>query len=340
MKIDLGEVGLTGPYQVHVSPVRLDIDGRAHQVFVGFPFLAASDSPELKSWVGHRVWVSEAGQWSEREFSATISGDAVIFPACEESEYVGLGGLVRIVDRLLGPGGCPWDQAQTHESLKKHLIEECYELIEAIDEQDLVAMREELGDVMLQPIMHSQMAAGSGEFNSFEVATQIGEKLIRRHPHVFGEVEAEDEAAVLQNWDAIKRAEKGELPRSALAGLPSGMPSLLRALEVSKRAARLGFEWEEFEHVWDKFHEEEQELRAALASGDISNIESEFGDLLFTVVNLARWVKVDPEEALRKMLNRFSRRFECMERMSSQPLNDLNPEQWEDLWRIAKIEVG
>ncbi len=340
MRIDLAEVGLSGPYQVHVHPVRLDIDGRAHQVYVGFPSLAVADIGELKPWVGQRVWIKGEGKWREAEFEGNIAADAVLFPATEASEHVGIGGLVRIVDRLLGPGGCPWDQAQTHESLKKYLIEECYELIEAIDEQDAAAMREELGDVILQPIMHAQMAAGRGEFNTFEVATEIGEKLIRRHPHVFGDVVAEDESAVLKNWDAIKKAEKGEAPKSALSGLPKGMPALSRALEVSKRAARLGFEWKEFEHVWDKFHEEEQELRAALAGGNKAEIEAEFGDLLFTVVNLARWAKVDPEDALRTMLNRFSRRFECMERMSTAPLDQLDPQQWDDLWRAAKAQVG
>ncbi len=243
--------------------------------------------------------------------------------------------LVTLVDRLLGPGGCPWDQAQTHESLKRHLLEEAYEVLDAIDSQAPEKLCEELGDLLLQPVMHGQMAAG---FNTHAVAEMVVDKLIRRHPHVFGNVEARDPETVLRNWDTIKASEKGTEPESLLSGVPIGMASLLRAYEVSKRAARAGFEWPNIEAVWDKLHEEELELLEAIESGDQEAVASEVGDLLFTAVNIARWTAVEPEEALRQMLNRFTQRFQAMERSAGVPLTELSPEQWDDLWVAAKSE--
>lgn len=248
-----------------------------------------------------------------------------------------LGELVHVVDRLLGPGGCPWDQEQTHATLKKHLIEEAYETIDAIDAGDLDALREELGDLLLQPIMHAQMEKAAGRWGIDAVARGIVDKLVRRHPHVFGDVSAEDTEAVLRNWDAIKRMEG---KTSVLSGVPRSMPALARALSVSKRAARAGFEWGSIEGVFEKLREEETEVREALASGDPDHVEAEIGDLLFTVVNVARWAKVDPEEALRGMLDRFTARFERMEALAATPLIDLDPEGWDALWNRAKADVG
>jgi len=249
--------------------------------------------------------------------------------------------LTYVVDRLLGPGGCPWDQAQTHESLKKYLLEEAYEVIEAIDLDDHSKLEEELGDLLLQPYMHAQIRKlRTQEFDIDDVANGIVEKLVRRHPHVFGDVEVADADEVLKNWDRIKQTEKGapvEAPRSILAGVPKAMPSLLRAYEVSKRAARCGFEWPDIEAVFAKLREEENELRAELAEGSFERMESEVGDLLFTAVNIARWCKVEPEEALRKMLDRFTNRFVAMEALSSKPLRDLTPQEWDELWTKAKI---
>ena len=248
--------------------------------------------------------------------------------------------LVQIVDRLLGPGGCPWDQAQTHESLKRHLIEEAYEVLEAIDSNDLEKLREELGDLLLQPIMHAQMARAAGGFDTDAVAQGIVDKLVRRHPHVFGDTSVSNADEVLRNWDAIKKEEKGGASKSILEGVPKGMASLLRAFEVSKRAARSGFEWENQEDVFKKLREEELELRDAISGGDHQEIESEIGDLLFTVVNIARWSQVEPEEALRKMLDRFTRRFMLMEERSTVPLKQLSPEKWDELWAEAKHELS
>jgi tetrapyrrole methylase family protein / MazG family protein len=172
------------------------------------------------------------------------------------------------------------------------------------------------------------------------VARDITAKLVRRHPHVFGDVSVEDADEVLKNWDRIKQQEKGGPPQSILAGVPSGMASLLRAYEVSKRAVRVGFEWPDLESVFDKLHEEEQELREALEEGRADRIEAEVGDLLFTLVNVARWAKVEPEEALRKMLNRFTARFMRMEQLADRDLRELSPEEWDVLWEAAKAELG
>ena len=218
--------------------------------------------------------------------------------------------------------------------MKRYLLEEAYEVLDAIDSGSDDKLREELGDLLLQPLMHAEMKNIAGSFDVDDVARGIVEKLIRRHPHVFGDVTAEHADEVLRNWDAIKKAEKGET--SVLAGVPTGMASLLRAYEVSKRAVRAGFEWPDIESVFDKLHEEEEELKAALFSGDAAHIEAEIGDLLFTAVNLARWAKVEPEEALRKMLNRFTARFQAMEGNAHRPLTELSPKEWDELWERAK----
>lgn len=248
--------------------------------------------------------------------------------------------LAYICDRLLGPGGCPWDQAQTHESLKKHLIEEAYEVLDAIDSGSVDALREELGDLLLQPVLHAQMRKlRTGEFDIDAVARGIVEKLVRRHPHVFGDLDVADADEVLKNWDRIKKQEKAaaEPERSILDGVPRALPSLLRAYEVSKRAVRAGFEWPDFDGVLNKFVEETEELREAIQQGDPAHVEAELGDLLFTVVNLARWQKVDPEEALRKMVDRFTTRFKTMEHLTDRPLTELTFEEWDRLWNEAKV---
>ncbi len=248
--------------------------------------------------------------------------------------------LMHVVDRLLGPGGCPWDIEQTHVSLKKYLIEEAYEVLDAIDSGSTNKLKEELGDLLLQPLMHSQIEQRDSDWGINEVANEIIHKLVRRHPHVFGDVAVSDADEVLRNWDKIKQNEKGGEPESILAGVPKGMAALLRAHEVSKRAARAGFEWGDLNGVFDKLREEEAELREAIAGGNLGEVESEIGDLLFTIVNIARWSKVEPEEALRKMLNRFSDRFVLMEQEAQKPLQELSAAEWDELWIGAKRELG
>lgn len=270
------------------------------------------------------------------EILDAFEGDRiVVYPGDGPGPSLPLYQLVDVSDRLLAPGGCPWDRAQTHESLKKYLLEEAYEVLEAIDSGSDEKLKEELGDLILQPVMHAQMKKAAGGFDIDDVANEIVLKLVRRHPHVFGDASAEDADAVLKNWDRIKKQEKGE-PQSILAGVPKGMASLLRAHEISKRAARAGFEWPDIEAVFDKLHEEEAELREAIESGDKRHIESEIGDLLFTAVNVARWAGVEPEEALRQMLDRFSSRFMTMERSTDRPLGELSAEEWDRLWEEAK----
>lgn len=263
--------------------------------------------------------------------SEDFTGTLLIPPASGSLEH-----LNQIAVRLLGEGGCPWDQAQTHQSLKKYLLEESYELFQAIDEENKPGMVEELGDVLLQPLMHAEMARIAGNFTLDEVCDGIVAKLIRRHPHVFGELTVADENEVLKNWDNIKKQEKGGTVQSLLDGVPKAMPALHRAFEISKRAARAGFEWETEAAVWEKFDEERGEYLAAKESGCADDIRSELGDLFFTLVNIARHSGVEPEDALQSMLQRFTRRFQTMEDLADQPLSELSPKQWDDLWNKAK----
>lgn len=221
--------------------------------------------------------------------------------------------LREIVARLRAPDGCPWDREQTHASLRGSIIEEAYETVEAIDNQDDTHFCEELGDLLLQVVMHSQMASENARFTFDDVAAGLSAKLIRRHPHVFGDTVAEDSSAVLQRWDDIKRAEKGNTHTSLLDNVSSALPSLLHAEKITKRAARVGFDWELPVQVIGKIREELAETEEALAANDTNKVEEEIGDLLFAVVNLARKVKVEPEVALRRATGKFTKRFQQLE---------------------------
>lgn len=343
----LSQLGLAGSYQLHQAPLILTLDERAHQVFVGF---CGENWSDLMGVLGRRypgatpVWgVDEGVEPGFAVLESVREAGILVVPAMRTEHPGGLYGLVWVVDRLLGPGGCPWDIEQTHESLKKYLLEESYELIEAIDRGDSEGMKEELGDVLLQPLMHTQKKQlAEEEWGIEEVVRGITEKLVRRHPHVFEDVSVEGSDEVLRNWDRIKATEKGgaELRRSVLEGVPSAMPALLKAMEVSKRAARCGFEWPDMDSVWEKFEEETREVREAMAGGDKEEVAAELGDLLFTVVNLARWCKVDAEDALRVMVDRFRGRFVRMEELAGRDLRELSAEEWDSLWERAKGELG
>lgn len=341
----LKRLGLKGSCQIHVAPLILQPDQRAHQVFLGFDSIdsiLASLKPLYPPFTPISViagngrsnfMLSEEAVWAE--------GAALVVPAMQVDHPGGFYGLVWVMDRLLGPGGCPWDQEQTHETLVKYLIEEAYELVEAIETNNEPSMIEELGDCLLQPVFHSQMEARDGHWSIEAPIKAITDKLIRRHPHVFGELDVADADEVLRNWDRIKSNEKGGgKPESVLAGVPASLPALNRALMVSKRAARCGFEWPDIEAVWEKVREEEAEFKEAVESGDKQAMASELGDLLFTYVNIARWLKLDPEESLRQMLGRFTKRFQAMEAMTDQPLGDLSAEEWDRLWLAAKVQTG
>jgi len=248
--------------------------------------------------------------------------------------------LVHVMSRLRAEDGCPWDREQTHQSLKRYLIEECYEVIDAIDDDDIDELCEELGDVLLQVVFHSQIEAEEGMFTIQDVIESIVNKLIRRHPHVFGETVVADSNDVLRNWEKIKRSEKGEgWRKSALDGVPRAMPALMRAMEISKRAAKVGFEWENFDDVLSKLEEELSELREAIHLDKPEEIRNEIGDLLFTIVNIARWRNVDPEEALSLMLRRFDKRFRYVESQAREKGTDIRAltlAQMDELWEEAK----
>ncbi len=247
--------------------------------------------------------------------------------------------LVGIIARLRGPGGCPWDQEQTHASLREALLEECYEVLEALDEKSGRKLSEELGDLLMQIVFHAQLAAESGEFQLSDVIKKINSKLIQRHPHVFGSVRVKDSGEALVNWEALKKKEKGGNV-SLLDNVPKILPSLSYSQEIQDRAARTGFDWENMEGVIDKLAEEVDELKQA---ENQQEKEHEFGDLLFTLVNVARWLEIDPESALRETNRRFYRRFTIMEaacRKRGVSLADLSFEEQNEQWEEAKRAVA
>ncbi|HWR40081.1 MAG TPA: nucleoside triphosphate pyrophosphohydrolase, partial [Patescibacteria group bacterium] len=228
--------------------------------------------------------------------------------------------LVDVMARLRSPDGCVWDIEQTHTSLRRYIVEEVYEVLEAIDLADGKKLCEELGDLLLQIVFHARVAEESGEFSVQEVIDVVTEKMIRRHPHVFGDISVRDAAEVVVNWEAIKLQEKETIPASVLDGVPPGLPSLMRAFKLQAKAAKVGFDWHSIEPVWEKVAEELSELREAVAEREAGtadprydNVESELGDVLFAVVNLARFLGVEPETALNAGNNKFFRRFQDVE---------------------------
>jgi tetrapyrrole methylase family protein/MazG family protein len=246
----------------------------------------------------------------------------------------GMVGAIQVMARLREE--CPWDRKQTHESLVKNLIEEAYELVEAIGSGSEGQLEDELGDVLLQVLFHSNIARQSGAFDIEDVAEVLRQKLVRRHPHVFGDVEVEDAEQVKANWEQIKETERGGARQSLLDGVPVGMPALERAAKIQRKAADVGFDWAQAAPVLDKLSEEVEELREAVV--EVNRVPEELGDVLFTVVNLARHLSVDPELALRGAIDRFISRFEAMEMMG--PLEGLSLAELDERWEIAKTEVG
>ncbi len=245
------------------------------------------------------------------------------------------------VAHLRAPDGCPWDREQTHRSLRPFLLEEAYEVLEALDRGDTDALAEEMGDLLLQIVLHAQIAIDTGEFNMGDVIDHIHQKLLRRHPHVFGDVTVNSVDDVTTNWEAIKKAEKSAKGQangapSALDGIPHALPALTQALTISKRAVKMGFEWPNIEGVLDQLIEEAREIIEAETQ---THLESEIGDLLFSAVNLARWHNIDPESALRGTNVRFKWRFQKMEALAAQQgksLSELSTQALESLWNEAK----
>ena len=244
-----------------------------------------------------------------------------------------------VVARLRAPDGCPWDQKQTHQSLRKHLLEETYEVLEALDSEDSGKLCEELGDLMLQILLHAQIATEGGEFKLIDSVRGVIAKLIRRHPHVFGEVHVDGAEDVLRNWEEIKRHEKGDNFTTSLAGVSELLPALARSQELQDRAARVGFDWDAVQGVKDKVDEELCELEQA---ENTEERQSELGDVLFSLVNLARWLDVDAESALREANDRFTRRFFEIEKRAvelGRRLKDMSVDEMEELWQAAKLDL-
>jgi len=261
--------------------------------------------------------------------------------------------LVAVQARLRAPGGCPWDREQTHESLRTYLIEEAYEVLEALESRNDAKFAEEMGDLLLQIVFHSQMAQERGGFTISDVIREIHDKMIRRHPHVFGETRAKDSAEVLRNWEQIKAEER--LSKAEAAGNPSGskgpkelslldgvsraLPATLEGLQLTRKASRIGFDWETVGGIFEKMGEETRELQNALDAGGQPKVEEELGDLLFAAVNLARFLKVDPEIALKRANAKFSRRFRSMEKLAREggrEFKNLPRAEMEALWDLAK----
>ncbi|MGB3692970.1 MAG: nucleoside triphosphate pyrophosphohydrolase [Spirulinaceae cyanobacterium] len=254
--------------------------------------------------------------------------------------------LVEVVAQLRSPqGGCPWDLAQTPETLIPYVIEEAYEVVDAIRTGDSQAIAEELGDLLLQVVLQSQIAGESQQFSLAEVAQGITEKLIRRHPHVFANVSVDSADEVRHNWEQIKALEKGETLEEAqlisrkLAKYSRSLPPLTAGMKISQKAAQQGFEWENVEGVWEKFQEELAEFREALQKEDEVQQKAEFGDILFTLINIARWYNIDPTEALQGTNKRFSQRFAKMETLAENSLTEYGLEQLEALWQQAKADL-
>lgn len=264
--------------------------------------------------------------------------------------------LVAVQARLRAPKGCPWDREQTHESLRTYLIEEAYEVLEALESGDDAKFAEEMGDLLLQIVFHSQIASEEGRFTVSEVIREIHDKMIRRHPHVFGELQAKDSAEVLRNWEQIKaeerragerngKAKSGEAAKEAslLDGVSRALPATMEGFQLTRKASRIGFDWSDAGGVFEKMREEAEELKKALSEDNSPKAEEELGDLLFAAVNLARFLKIDPEIALKKANAKFSRRFRAMESMArktGREFKELPREQMEALWDLAKQEEG
>jgi MazG family protein len=258
--------------------------------------------------------------------------------SCEDNDQQ-LERLRAIMHRLRAVGGCPWDAEQTHESLIPHLIEESYEVVDAIKSGDVAHLREELGDLLLQVVFHSEIAQEVGNFSFDDVAKEISNKLIRRHPHVFSDSEVKGTEGVLTQWDAIKRGEKGDEKKSYLYGVGKGLPALMRALKLQKKAAKVGFDWPDEKGVIDKIREEITEFEVEISADDQDRATEELGDILFSVVNLARYRKLDPELLMNEANKKFENRFTKMESSladENRSLSDATLDQMEEHWQLAK----
>jgi MazG family protein len=247
--------------------------------------------------------------------------------------------LVELMKRLRAPDGCPWDREQKYSDLKPYVIEEAYEVVDAIDRDDRESLKEEIGDLLLEAVFLAEIAREEGSFEIDDSITAIHDKLVRRHPHVFGDTKAESADAVVTNWERLKDAERKKEDKSVLSGVPQSLPAMLKALRLTDKAARVGFDWRKTEDVFEKLEEEVGELKEAIAGRNPKEIESELGDLLFTLANVARRLKVNPEEALQATNRKFTDRFHAIEaelRAAGRTFDDASLEEMDAMWDRAK----
>ena len=252
--------------------------------------------------------------------------------------YENLEELIAVIAKLRAPDGCQWDREQTHSTLKPNMLEEAYEAVDAIDDNDMVHLKEELGDVLLQVVLHAQIAEEEGAFNIEDVAKGIKDKLIHRHPHVFGDVKVNSTKDILDNWEKLKQEEKRHR-KSAMDGISKAQSALMSAQKISKKAVKTGFEWPDESSLYDCIYSEFEEFKAAEQEGSREHMEEELGDILFAVVNLARWNKIDAEQALLKSNKKFMARFRKMEELATKPLTEYSFEEFDNLWKLAKKSV-
>lgn len=255
----------------------------------------------------------------------------------KENKFENFARLVEIMEKLRSPKGCPWDKAQKREDLKPYLLEETYEVLDAIDKKSDEKLKEELGDLLLQIVFHAQISKEEKKFDIDDVCKEINEKLIRRHPHVFSNIKAKTPDVVLKNWEKIKKSEKRG--KSVLEGIPKVLPALLKAYRLQEKAGRVGFDWEETKQVEKKVREELKELKEAIREKKKQKIREELGDLLFAIVNLSRFLKIDPEDALQNANEKFIRRFKAIEKKASTKGKDLHGmtlAEMDALWEEAK----
>ena len=253
-------------------------------------------------------------------------------------KYPNLEKLVDIIAVLRSENGCKWDREQTHRSLRPNMIEEAYEAVDAIDDGDIANLREELGDVLLQVVLHSQIAKDNGEFDIEDVAKELSDKLIHRHPHVFGDTKISCTQDIVDNWDKLKKEEK-TYRKFVLDGISKSQSALMAAQKISKKVVKVGFEWDSVESLKKCIQSEYKEFEEAVESGDTNLMEDEMGDIFFATVNLARWYKLDAEQALLRANKKFTKRFRKMEEIAQKPLEEYTYEEYDKLWKQAKILV-
>ena len=245
--------------------------------------------------------------------------------------------LLEIVEKLRGPGGCPWDREQTHETLLPYFLEEAYEVMESVDEENWDVLKEELGDIMLHVVLQAQISTENERFNINDALNNVNEKLVRRHPHVFGDRSTDASFNAKQNWETAKHEEKGRVSR--LDGVPSTLPALLQSQRLQEKASYVGFDWKKIDDVWDKVHEEIDELQKAYESGSTDHIREEIGDVLFTIINISRFLGISGEDALRQTNRKFTHRFQAIEKqlkLRGKTINESSLEEMDKIWDTIK----